>query len=150
MCSVTLEEIKKFDQDLDEKKNNMNNENKKKILLDEWKERKEKLPKYISPFYKNPDSEVQKEIEDKEIQKEKIDALVKNKMDYAEKIKQPSSNPELKKKRETIIKNLTEKPKIKDTLFDHKKNRILLKKRDPNKPSKYKWKLKLEDEILLN
>ena len=27
-----------------------------------------------------------------------------------------------------------------------KKKRILLKKRDPNKPSKYKWKLKLEDE----
>ena len=148
MRSVPLEEIKEFDQKLDEEKNkiNDNEKNKKKLLEEKWKENKEKLPKYISPFYSNPENDIKKQLEDKEIKKEKIDALIKTKLDYAEKIKQPSSNPELKKKRETIIKNLTEKPVVKDTLLDHKKNRILLKKRDPNKPSKYKWKLKLEDE----
>ena len=34
---------------------------------------------------------------------------------------------------------------MKDTLYDYKKKRILLKKRDPNKPSKYSWQLKLEE-----
>ena len=146
MRSVRLEEIKKFNQELDEKKKNNSNVDKKKELEVQWRENKKNLPKYVSPFFTNPENEIKKQLEDKENQKEKIDALVKTKLDYAEKIKQPSFNPELKKKRETIIKNLTEKPVVKDTLFDHKKNRILLKKRDPNKPSKYKWKLKLEDE----
>ena len=146
MRSVRLEEIKKFNQELDEKKKNNSNVDKKKELEVQWRENKKNLPKYVSPFFSNPENEIKKQLEDKENQKEKIDALVKTKLDYAEKIKQPSFNPELKKKRETIIKNLTEKPVVKDTLFDHKKNRILLKKRDPNKPSKYKWKLKLEDE----
>ena len=34
---------------------------------------------------------------------------------------------------------------MKDTLYDYKKKRILLKKRNPNKPSKYSWQLKLEE-----
>ena len=146
MRSVRLDEIKKFNQELDEKKKNNSEINKKKELEEKWRENKKNLPNYVSPFFSNPENEIKKQLEDKEIQKEKIDALVKTKLDYAEKIKQPTFNPELKKKRETIIKNLTEKPVVKDTLFDHKKKRILLKKRDPNKPSKYKWKLKLEDE----
>ena len=33
--------------------------------------------------------------------------------------------------------------------MDHKKNRVILKKRDPNKPSKFHWDLKL-DEIDIN
>ena len=39
---------------------------------------------------------------------------------------------------------------IKETLKKQKKNRILLKKRDTSKPSKYKWELKLKDESLNN
>ena len=59
----------------------------------------------------------------------------------------PEINDGLKKQRERIIKTL-ENPKtaqVKYTLNKQKKNRIIIKKRDNSKPSKYKWKLKLED-----
>ena len=36
-------------------------------------------------------------------------------------------------------------PPKKYTLNKQKKNRIILKKRDDTKPSKFKWELKLED-----
>ena len=53
----------------------------------------------------------------------------------------------MKKIREDNIKKLTEKKIVKDTLFNHKKGRILLVKRDPNKPKKYNWELKLTPTI---
>ena len=45
--------------------------------------------------------------------------------------------------------NKLENPKlfiVKDTLSKRKKKRVILKKRDPNKPSRFKWKLKLDDD----
>ena len=71
-------------------------------------------------------------------------------MNYGDMIRErrsPEINDGLKKEREKLIKTL-EDPKsaqIKYTLNKQKKNRIILKKRDNSKPSKYKWKLKLED-----
>lgn len=60
----------------------------------------------------------------------------------------PEIDEKLKKQREAIIFSL-EDPKNsnkKYTLQAKKKHRVLLKKRDNSKPSKFKWKLKLEED----
>ena len=50
----------------------------------------------------------------------------------------------MKKEREQRIKNLDIKNNIQHISKKKNNGRILLKKPDPNKPSKYSWKLKLE------
>ena len=50
----------------------------------------------------------------------------------------------MKKEREDRIKNLEIKNNIQHITKKKNNGRILLKKPDPNKPSKYSWKLKLE------
>ena len=52
----------------------------------------------------------------------------------------------MKKEREDRIKNLDIKNNIQHITKKKNNGRILLKKPDPNKPSKYSWKLKLELE----
>ena len=52
----------------------------------------------------------------------------------------------MKKEREDRIKNLDVKNNIQHITKKKNNGRILLKKPDPNKPSKYSWKLKLESE----
>ena len=52
----------------------------------------------------------------------------------------------MKKEREDRIKNLDIKNNIQHITKKKNNGRILLKKPDPNKPSKYSWKLKLEIE----
>ena len=106
---------------------------------------------YISTFSEAANIEIKK-IEDEEIQKgEKIQALIKLRKDFSNQIKeekQPPISKKLKLKRLEEINKL-ENPKlyiVKDTLSKRKKKRVILKKRDPNKPSKYKWKLKLEED----
>ena len=50
----------------------------------------------------------------------------------------------MKKEREERIKNLDTKNNIPHLTKKKNNGRVLLKKHDPNKPSKYSWKLKLE------
>ena len=153
MKSITKEELNEFANNYNENKEKYNNikVEKKHKLLNEWKERKGLLPSYISSFSEAANIEIKK-IEEEEIQKgEKIQALIKLRKDFSNQIKeekQPPISKKLKLKRLEEINKL-ENPKlyiVKDTLSKRKKKRVILKKRDPNKPSKYKWKLKLEED----
>jgi hypothetical protein len=100
--------------------------------------------------FENIAEKEQKRKEEKEKKLQQIHALREEKINYGDMIrerKSPEINDGLKKQRERIIKTL-ENPKtaqVKYTLNKQKKNRIIIKKRDNSKPSKYKWKLKLED-----
>ena len=62
-----------------------------------------------------------------------------------EKIVKPEASEKLRKIREDNINKITTKPKFEDKLVKPKKGKVILIKRDPNKPSKYKWELKLEE-----
>ena len=149
MKSVRYEEIKEFADKFDEKKenNNLKSEENKKKLIEEWKERRNSLPQQ-NPTIENYESENKLE---EESRKEKIEALIKNKKNYSTLIKeekQPTINQKLKKQRINRIFEL-ENPKLvksKINLSSQKKKRIILKKRDPNKPSKFKWQLKLDED----
>ena len=153
MKSVPYEEIKEFAENFDEKKEkyNLQAEEKKKKLLEEWKTRKNNLPSYVNPALEINEEENRSKLENEELKKEKIEALIKNKKNYSTQIqeeRQPVINEKLKKQRMDKIKAL-EDPRsvqVKCNLINYKKKRILLKKRDPTKPSKYKWKLKLDEE----
>ena len=110
--------------------------------------KKEILPKYYSHFRDLAENDLKKIQEENEVKKNKIETFSKAKKDYSEHViseKKPLINEKLKKKREENIIKLTEKIVEKKTLKTNKKNRILLKKRDPNKPSKFKWELKLDE-----
>ena len=149
MKSVPYEEIKEFAVKIDEQKekNNLKAEENKKKLNEEWKTRKNSLPPCSRSVEIN---ENENKLEAEESKKEKIENLIKNKKDYSNKIKeskQPMVNEMLKKQRIDKIYEL-ENPKLvkpKINLINYKKKRILLKKRDPSKPSKFKWQLKLEE-----
>ena len=124
---------------------------KKKKLIEDWKTRKNLLPTYVSPSLELNEEENRNKLENEEAKKEKIEALLKIKKTYSSQIQEkrkPQINEKLKKERMDKIFAL-ENPRsvrVKSNSFNYKKKRILLKKRDPSKPSKYKWKLKLEEE----
>ena len=91
-------------------------------------------------------------MEEEEVLKgERLQTLIKLKVEFSNQIKdekQPPINKKLKQKRLEEINKL-ENPKlyiVKNTLSKRKKKRVILKKRDPNKPSRFNWKLKLEEE----
>ena len=153
MKSVTKEELKEFAHNFNENKEKFNTikEEKKIKLFSEWKERKGLLPTYVSCFSETANIE-SKKIEEEEKQKEeRIHSLIKLRKDFSNQIKeekQPPISKKLMQKRLDEINRL-ENPKlfiVKDTLSKRKKKRILLKKRDPTKPSRFKWKLKLEED----
>ena len=150
MKPIAFEEINEFQENF--KENKLKNEKeqllKKEQLKEEWKERKEILPKYISHFRELAENDIKKIQEENEVKKNKIEVFSKAKKDYSEHVitdKKPLINEKLKKEREENIIKLTEKKVEKKTLKTNKNKRILLKKRDPNKPSKYKWELKLDE-----
>ena len=61
----------------------------------------------------------------------------------------PEIDENLKKEREKIIKALDDPSNHKKyTMKKQKQNRILFKKRNNSKPSKFKWELKLEEPII--
>ena len=134
---IKLQEIKKKKEEEKEKEEKLKNEN-------------SKLPKYKTSLFKKYEEELQKL---KEIEKQKN---LKRKETYEKGITYSKNlMEEMKKKREEEeleepkTKKTKETKKQKDTLMNHKKNRVILKKRDPNKPSKFHWDLKL-DEIDVN
>ena len=153
MKSVPFEEIKEFEKNFDEKKEkyNLQAEEKRKKLIEDWKTRKNLLPSYVSPSLEINEEENRNKLENEEVKKEKMEALLKIKKAYSSQVheeRQPVINEKLKKERMDKIFAL-ENPRsvqVKCNLINYKKKRILLKKRDPTKPSKYKWKLKLEEE----
>ena len=83
-----------------------------------------------------------------EVLLEKRGALIDKQKGYAEEIrylKQPQVDKELEQKRLNTINNLDPKRFLieKDTLQHKRKGRVILKKPDPNKPSKFGWELKI-------
>ena len=153
MKSVTKEELNEFANNFNENKEKHNSikEEKRQKLFSEWKERKGLLPTYVSSFSEAASNEAKKLEEEEILKGERIQTLIKLKKDFSNQIKeekQPPINKKLKQKRLEEIDKL-ENPKnflVKATLSKRKKKRILLKKRDPNKPSRFKWKLKLEED----
>ena len=124
-------------------------------LLEEWDERKKTIPTYISPFSEMAYNEINKQINDVQNKKNQIIELNKKREDFSKELKQPHIDKELEQKRIKLINSLDSKNRIpseKDTLKHKKrKGRIILKKADPSKPSKFSWKLKIlnssENEI---
>ena len=146
---VTSEELQNFLIKIEEKKEQIKKEKEKrdKNEMEKFEIAKNYKPSYISHFNEMIDEEIKKEKE--KSKKEEIFALKELKEEYSKNIrekKQPAIDEILKKQRMDVIVAL-ENPKliqIKDTLIKQKKNkRIKLKKRDPNKPSKYAWMSKL-------
>ena len=153
MKSITKEELNEFANNFDENKEKYNSikEEKKHKLFSEWKERKGLLPTYVSSFSEAANIETKKLEEDELLKEERIQTLIKLKKEFSNQIKeekQPHINKKLKQKRLDEINRL-ENPKlfiVKNTLSKRKKKRVLLKKRDPTKPSKFNWKLKLDED----
>ena len=128
-------------------KNMTDIEEKYQKIKEDWKKNKNDLPKFKNHLLKIADEESKKLIEEDEKHKKLMQEYMKAKKDYSEtlKDKKPEISEKLKKEREDKIKQLTQKIIVKDTLYNYKKDRILLVKRDPNKPSKFNWELKLEE-----
>ena len=146
---ISLKEIKEFNTEKEK------NENRSKRELDEkynkikkdWIKNKNDLPKFKNHLFKEEEERTKKlEEEEKkrnELMLERIDSMKKYSKSVQERKLEISEKK--KKERENNIKKLTEKITVKDTLYNHKKDRIILVKRDPNKPSKFNWDLKLEE-----
>ena len=152
MKSITKEDFKEFALNYDAKKEKMNNkkEEKKIKLTEEWKKRRNLLPTYVSSFSEAAKAEMKSKEEKEILKEEKKLEYINKKKDFCKSLKnekQPLINKKLQLKRIEDINRL-ENPKqffIKNTAVTYKRNkRIILKKRDPDKPSKFKWNLKLE------
>ena len=155
MKSISKEEFKSFALNYDLKKEKMNNnkEEKKIKLTEEWRKRRNLLPTYISCFSETAKVETKNKEKEEILKTEKRLALIDKKKKYCKNIKeekQPSINKKLQQIRLDEISRLNN-PKeyfIKNPISPKKSKRIILKKRDPEKPSKFKWKLKLEVDPL--
>ena len=150
MKPISNEEIQEFNIKMDKKREEKKiiSEKKTEKLLEEWNERKKTLPSYVNHLSENTYIEINKQIQDEKDKKEKMEQLIEKKNKYSNGLKQPQKNKGLEQKRIETINNLDPKRFLldKDTM-QHKdrKGRVLLKKRDPEKPSKFKWDLKLVD-----
>jgi len=128
--------------------NQLKADKKTEKLKEEWNERKKNLPNYVSSFSENAYEEITNQIKEEKETKEKRGALIDKQKGYAEEIrylKQPQVDKELEQKRLNTINNLDPKRFLteKETLQHKRKGRVLLKKPDPNKPSKFGWELKI-------
>jgi len=147
--SVSLEEIFDFEKKQKEleMKRMLEMEEEKKKLKEQWKQTKDILPKFESNMMQMIKEEEKKNKEKKELDdaKKKLKQQeIKNYSENVNKLFLPKINPSMKKEREQRIKNLEIKNNIQHITKKKNNGRILLKKPDPNKPSKYSWKLKLE------
>ena len=147
--SVSLEEIFDFEKKQKELelKRMIEMEEEKKKLKEQWKQTKEILPKFESNMMQIIKEEEKKNKEKKEIEEAKKKLKQQEIKNYGENVNKlflPKINQSMKKEREQRIKNLDIKSNIQHITKKKNNGRILLKKPDPNKPSKYSWKLKLE------
>ena len=141
-----FEEIEKFSQDFNEKIENRKYEQEQKSmeLSQKWNENKEHLPKnnnYQSMQNLNRKKMLEEEKKTENRHQRVKELLVNIRENFAPEI-------DIKKRRQlqSIIHAL-EDPKNaakKYTMKKQKKNRVIIKKRDTTKPSKYKWELKLD------
>jgi hypothetical protein len=144
--SANIEGIKEFTKKVDEKKekDEMEREQKRMEMLKNWNQNKNNLPK-CNYVITNVEENSKKE-EDEKKKKDQIKVLISEKNKYGNNIKMPEIDEKLKDKREKQILALEEPLNHKKyTLNKQKKNRIILKKRNNSKPSKFKRELKLED-----
>ena len=147
---VKMDELNEFTKKVDEKreKDVIKREQKRVKLTENWKKNKENLPKCN---FEVLCTEENKEKEEEDKKKEENQERVLVKINYSEKIrkkKMPEVAANLRKEREKNIM-MVEDPKYtqkKYTMKKQKKNRIILKKRDTSKPSKFKWELKLKED----
>ena len=146
--AISHKELKEFtrkcDKDIEEQKKK--HEEYKKHLLSEWKNRNALISKYKTNLFQSYDEERRK------LEKMEEEKMLKKKKSYEkkiwyskEKIVKPEASEKLRKIREDNINKITTKPKFEDKLVKPKKGKVILIKRDPNKPSKYNWELKLEE-----
>ena len=147
--SVSLEEIFNFEkrQKELELKRLAEIEEEKKKLKEQWKQTKDILPKFESSVMQIIKEEEKKNKEKRELEefKKKLKQQeIKNYGEVVNKLFLPKINQSMKKEREDRIKNLDIKNNIQHITKKKNNGRIILKKPDPNKPSKYSWKLKLE------
>ena len=149
MKHITNEELEEFNNIMDKKREEKQLIIDKKMekLLEDWNERKKTIPEYVSPFSENAYKAITKNVQEFQDKKDRLKALNIKKQEFGKNdVKQPQINKDLEKQRLELIDNLNSKRIFleKDTLQHRKrKGRILLKKPDPNKPSKYSWKLKI-------
>ena len=142
-----FDEIDKFAQEFDEKieTRKYDQEQKSMELYQKWNENKEKLPKNSNHFQSIELQNKKKMLDDEK----RSQSLKKKVQKYSNDIRETFS-PEIDtKKREqlqTIIQSLEDPKKVakRYTLKKQKKNRIIIKKRDTSKPSKFGWELKLD------
>ena len=141
-----FDEIEKFSQDFAEKIESRKYEQEQKFmeLSEKWEENKKKLPQNNN--YKSMENLNRKKI----LEEEKKSQMNKEKMkEYVVNIRE-SFSPEIdinKRLQLQSIIHALEDPKNaakKYTLVNQKKKRIIIKKRDTSKPSKFKWELKLD------
>ena len=148
--SVQIERIKEFSKQIDKKKeqDEIDREQKWVDKSKDWKKNKDNLPQcnYVETVVE--EENIKKEEEEKK-KKEKTQAFILGKKNYGEMIREkhaPEIDENLKKEREKKILELEDPSSHKKyTKEKQKKKRILLKKRDNSKPSKFKWELKLEE-----
>ena len=150
MKQITNEELEEFNNKMDKRREEKKiiTDKKTEKLLEEWKERKKTIPTYVSPLSENAYIEINKQFQEEKDKKEKMEQLIEKKNQYSNNLKQPQINKDLEQKRIETINNLDPKRFLleKPTLqHKERKGRILLKKRDPTKPSKYTWDLKIMD-----
>ena len=148
--SANIEEIKEFSKKVDEKKekDEQEREQKKIDLLNNWNKNKNNLPKCNYALTNDEENKIRDEEEKNKMKKEAIEVLLAEKSKFIQGIKMPEIDEKLKKDREQKIKALDDPTNHKKyTMKKQKQNRILFKKRNNSKPSKFKWELKLEEPI---
>ena len=152
MKQISNEEIEEFNNKMDKRREEKKliTEQKTEKLLKEWDERKKTIPTYISPLSEIACNDISKKINQIQDRNEKTKKLLKKKMDYSEEVSNlypPHIDKELEQKRIKVIKSLDPKnillEKDNNKSKNKKKGRIILKKPDLSKPSKYTWKLKI-------
>ena len=151
MKQITNEEIEEFNNKMDKRRDEKKliTEQKTEKILEEWNKRKQTIPTYVSPFseraYENIINKADKEKEDKK----KINELIEKRLDYSNELSlnPPPKNKDLEQKRLNSINNLDPKrfllEKENRKHSNKRKGRIILKKPDPTKPSRFSWKLKI-------
>ena len=141
-----FEDIEKFSQDFAEKIETRKYEQEQKTLelSQKWQENKEKLPVSIS--YQNMQNEKKKKILEEEKKTQKKKEKLKEFFENLHESFTPEVDMKKRKQLQDVIHAL-EDPKTaakKYTLKSQKNKRIIIKKRDKSKPSKFKWELKLD------
>lgn len=155
--TVTNDELQEFWDEIEKKKELLKEKKEKRDQkeMELFEMAKNYKPSYVSNFSEMIDEENLQFMEKEQIKKEKILQRVEKRKEIGEDIRKKKHyeiDEKLQRERMDRIAAI-ENPKlfqIKETLKKQKKNRILLKKRDTSKPSRYKWELKLKDESLNN